>query len=120
MYYKFVCTTRKKRPLVNILRKTTPIEWDEWTMSHREHSKALNRTLRDIRSCDVIMGEINFVFVVDIRQTLPDIPIETRVKNVKACLKSSPLWAKIGTLQLRTNMRTYFGGRNSEFLSQLL
>lgn len=117
---EFFCNIRKNGPFADNLRKTKLIVWDECTMTHRAHGEALDRTLRDIRSCDKLMGGVTFVFAGDFRQTLPVIPRGTRADIVKACLKASPIWTKVETLQLRTNMRAHLGGSDSEFPSKLL
>lgn len=41
------------------------------TMIHRAHVEALDRTLRDIRSTNKVMGGINVIFAGGFRQTLP-------------------------------------------------
>lgn len=55
-------------------------------MIHRAHVEALDRTLRDIRNCDKIMGGITVMFTGDFRQTLPVIVRGTRADIVKSCL----------------------------------
>ncbi|GBP02221.1 hypothetical protein EVAR_87047_1 [Eumeta japonica] len=66
-----VCSIRKNGPLGKVLQDVSLIIWDECTMIHRAHVEALDRTLRDIRNCDKIMGGITVMFAGDFRQTLP-------------------------------------------------
>ncbi|CAB3233342.1 unnamed protein product [Arctia plantaginis] len=115
-----VCSIRKNGPLGKVLQDVTLIIWDECTMIHRAHVEALDRTLRDIRSCDKIMGGITVMFAGDFRQTLPVIVRGTRADIVKSCLKSSPLWKFVHTLKLSTNMRAHLGGGSTNFPSKLL
>lgn len=83
--------------------------------------EAVNRTLQDLRNSSAVMGGITFVFAGDFRQTLPVINRGTRADIIKACLKSSPLWASIETLKLRTNMRAHVHRMtDSDFPQQLL
>ncbi|CAK1599568.1 unnamed protein product [Parnassius mnemosyne] len=89
-------------------------------MIHRAHVEAIDRTLRDIRSCDKIMGGITVMFAGDFRQTLPVVVRGTRADIVKSCLKSSPLWKFVHTLKLSTNIRAHLGGGSTNFLLKLL
>ncbi|GBP66856.1 ATP-dependent DNA helicase pif1 [Eumeta japonica] len=115
-----VCSIRKNGPLGKVLQDVSLIIWDECTMIHRAHVEALDRTLRDIRNCDKIMGGITVMFAGDFRQTLPVIVRGTRADIVKACLKSSPLWKFVNILKLSTNMRAHLGGGSITFPSKLL
>ncbi|XP_029054764.2 uncharacterized protein LOC114882051 [Osmia bicornis bicornis] len=89
-------------------------------MCHRAHIEAIDRTLRDIKNCDKLMGGTTFVFAGDFRQTLPVIARGTRADIVKVCLKSSPIWRFVQKFNLRTNMGVYLGGGNAQFPSMLL
>lgn len=60
-------------------------------MNHKAHIEAINRTLKDLRYNNKLMGGITFVFVGDYRQTLPVTPKGTRTDVIYACLKSSPI-----------------------------
>ena len=54
-------------------------------MIHRAHVEALDRTLRDIRSSNKIMGGITVMFAGDFRQMLPVIVRGIRADIVKFC-----------------------------------
>lgn len=115
------CSIRKDGPFGKLLQDVSLIMWDECTMSHRAHVEAVDRTLKDLRNSNAIMGGITFVFAGDFRQTLPVVTKGTRADIIKACLKSSPLWSSIQKLNLRTNMRAHLGGAtNNDFPQQLL
>lgn len=60
-------------------------------MSHRSHIEAIDRTLKNLKCNNKLMGSITFVFAGDFRQTLPVIPKGTRADVVNACFKSSPI-----------------------------
>jgi ATP-dependent DNA helicase PIF1 len=115
-----ICSIRKNGPLGQLLQKVCLIIWDECTMSHRSHIEAVDRTLKDLRNSDKIMGGVTFVFAGDFRQTLPVVPRGTRADILKACLKSSPLWSSVQSITLRTNMRAHLGGGDRHFSSLLL
>lgn len=115
-----VCSIRKNGPLGQLLQDTSLVIWDECTMSHRAHVEAVERTLRDIRSSDRIMGGVTFVLAGDFRQTLPVITKGTRADVIRACLKSSTLWQSIETLNLRTNMRAHLSDNDDNNFSQKL
>ncbi|XP_060873906.1 ATP-dependent DNA helicase pif1-like [Metopolophium dirhodum] len=116
------CSIRKNGPLGKLLQDASLIMWDEYTMSHRAHIEAVDRTLKDLRNSCALMGGITFVFAGDFRKTLPVINRSTRADIIKACLKSSPLWTtSIENLKLRTNMRAHLHGiTDSDFPQQLL
>ncbi|XP_047537866.1 ATP-dependent DNA helicase pif1-like [Vanessa atalanta] len=89
-------------------------------MSHRAHVEAVDRTLKDLRNSDVVMGGATFVFAGDFRQTLPVITKGTRADIVTACLKSSYLWSSVKILSLRTNMRAHLSDNyDADFPYQL-
>jgi hypothetical protein len=46
---KYVCPIRKNSLLGKILQETSFVVWDECTMSHRSHTEAIDRTLKDLR-----------------------------------------------------------------------
>ncbi len=68
------------------------------------------------------MGGITVVLSGDFRQTLPIIPKGMKADKIQACLKSSPLWQQIKTMNLLKNMRSHlFGDQQSgQFAQNLL
>ncbi|CAF1658077.1 unnamed protein product, partial [Didymodactylos carnosus] len=64
-------------------------------MSHRQALEALDRTLQDLRGNGKHMCGVVVLLAGDFRQTLPVIPKETMVDEIKACLKSSSLWKHV-------------------------
>ncbi|UYV73419.1 hypothetical protein LAZ67_10003111 [Cordylochernes scorpioides] len=115
-----VCNIAKQSATSKILQQSSLFIWDECTMANRRSIEALDRTLRDLRDNNSIMGGVTFLFVGDFRQTLPVIPKGTRADEVNACLKRSHIWSSIVKLSLTINMRSHlFGDRGSSF-SQLL
>lgn len=69
-----VCNVSKNSSTARILRECKLIIWDEVTMSHKYAFEALDRSLRDIRSNDALMGGVTMLLTGDFRQTLPVIP----------------------------------------------
>ncbi|UYV65707.1 hypothetical protein LAZ67_3005188 [Cordylochernes scorpioides] len=115
-----VCNIAKQSATSKILQHCSLFIWDECTMAHRRSIEALDRTLKDLRDNNSIMGGVTFLFVGDSRQTLPVIPKGTRTDEVNACLKRSNIWSSIVKLSLTINMRSHlFGDRGISF-SQLL
>ena len=57
--------------------------------------EAVDRTLRDIRSSDQLIGGVTVVLPGEFRQTLPVIPRGTSADEIMANLKSSFLWQYI-------------------------
>ena len=91
-------------------------------MSNKRAFEAVDRTLRDIRGDDRLMGGLSFILAGDFRQTLPIVPKGTKADEIQACRKSSAkLWPHVTTLRLRTNMRVHlFGDSDSGAYSNLL
>ncbi|XP_053595501.1 uncharacterized protein LOC128667822 [Microplitis demolitor] len=102
-----LCNISKQSYIAHVIREAKLIVWDECTMAHKNAIEALNRTLKDIRNSDRIMGGITVVLAGDFRQTLPVVPRGTRADEVKACLKSSFLWPHVNVLSLKINMRVH-------------
>lgn len=71
---EYVFPIRKNGPLGKVLQEALFVVWDECTMIHRARIEAFDRTLRDLRSNNKLMGGISFAFAGDSRQTLPVIP----------------------------------------------
>ncbi|XP_037809132.1 ATP-dependent DNA helicase PIF1-like [Lucilia sericata] len=82
-------------------------------MAHKCGFEALNRSLKDIRSNNDIMGGITVLLAGDFRQTLPVVPRGSRADKVKACIKSSNLWQHTLKLSLHENMCVHLRGDNS-------
>lgn len=79
-------------------------------MSHKKSLEALDRTLRDIRGVDSIMGGVVLILAGDFRQTLPVIPRSTPADELNACLKQSAFWNYVQKYNLNTNMRVHLQG----------
>lgn len=90
-----------------MLRQCKLLVWDESTMAHKKAIEALNRTLQDLRNSTDIMGGMVVLLAGDFRQTLPVIQKRTPAVEIKACLKSSTLWATVRKFSLTTNMRVH-------------
>jgi hypothetical protein len=91
--------------MAQVIKQCRLIVWDECSMSHRKGSEAVDRTLRDLRDCNLPMGGITVVLSGDFRQKLPVVPKGTKADQLLACLKSSPMWPAVRTLSLSHNMR---------------
>ena len=105
---KPVCNISKNTPLAEILQKCTLIVWDECTMTHKANLEAVNRTLKDLKDPNCVMGGVTFVMAGDFRQTLPIVDRGTRANEIDACIKSSTLWSKVQRkFKLTTNMRVH-------------
>ena len=74
-------------------------------MSHKHVAECMDRTLRDLCSCDLPFGGKVMVFGGDFRQILPVIRRGTRGDVVSACLNRSSLWRYVKVLNLTINMR---------------
>lgn len=77
-----ICNVNKNSTTARILRECKLIIWDEVTMSHKYAFEALDRSLRDIRSNDSLMGGVTMLLTGDFRQTLPVIPRSNYCRTV--------------------------------------
>ncbi|XP_024878028.1 ATP-dependent DNA helicase PIF1-like, partial [Temnothorax curvispinosus] len=90
-------------------------------MSHKSHIDAVNRTLKDLRTSEKVMGGVTFVFTGDFRQTLPVVPKGTRADIMKVCMKKSEIWQHVRKLRLNINMRVHLrGDKNLEQFAEYL
>ena len=105
-----------------LLQKCKLIVWDECTMSHKNGLEALDRTLKDLRHNNTIMGGMVVILAGDFRQTLPVIAKGTPANQLNACIKSSYLWTHITKYKLTTNMRValHNDATAAQFSTQLL
>ena len=76
-------------------------------MSHKAALEALDKTLRDLRGNNILMGGVTLLIAGDFRQTLPVIPRGTKADQLKACIKASYLWQHVKQLKLIINMRVH-------------
>uniref|UniRef100_A0A0L8FQW8 ATP-dependent DNA helicase n=1 Tax=Octopus bimaculoides TaxID=37653 RepID=A0A0L8FQW8_OCTBM len=100
------CHISKSSDNAKVLRRCQLIVLDECTMAHKGALEAL-----EIRDCqDPLVGGVTLLLSGDFRQTLPVIPKGTRADEVRAYLKSSPLWHQVTILRLNTNVRAQLYG----------
>ncbi|KAF2893481.1 hypothetical protein ILUMI_12691 [Ignelater luminosus] len=71
------CNITKTSAMAKVLQNCKIIIWDECTMAHKRALEALDRTLRDLRSNQIIFGGAMIVLAGDFRQMLPVIPRST-------------------------------------------
>lgn len=116
------CNIARGSGMAKLLQQCKLIVWDECTMAHKQAMEALDRTLRDLRSNDDIMGGVTVVLAGDFRQTLPVLPRSTPADELNACLKASQLWRYVRKLSLTINMRVHLLNDKSAgwFSEQLL
>ena len=79
--------------------------WDEGHITHKHVAECIDRTLRDICSCDFPFGGKVVVFGGTFRQILPVIKRASRGDVVSAYLNRSSLWRYVKVMPLTINMR---------------
>ena len=100
-----VCNISKQGALAKLIQSAKLLVWDEAPMIHRHAAECIDRSLRDLCSCDLPFGGKVIVFGGDFRQILPVIRHGTRSEVVSACLNKSPLWGCVKVMKLTINMR---------------
>ncbi|UYV68898.1 hypothetical protein LAZ67_6001521, partial [Cordylochernes scorpioides] len=117
-----LCNIGKTSGMATVLKTCQIIIWDECTMAHKKALEALDRTLRDFRGNQRLMGGALILLAGDFRQILPVIPRATPADELNACLKNSALWRHVKKITLSTNMRAHLHGDVSAqtFAKQLL
>ena len=85
---------------------TDLVIWNEAPMQHRHIHEAVNRTFKDIRSCeDKPFGGLTIVFRGDFKQILLVIVKGSQPEIVGACMqRSHAVWSCIQVLKLKQNM----------------
>lgn len=105
------CSIGHDSNIVELIKRTDLIIWDEAPMQHRYSFECLDRSLRDImKSVDMHrlnmpFGGITILLGGDFRQVFPVIPRAPRGEIVCACITRSRLWSIIKVFLLRQNMR---------------
>ncbi|KAK9714009.1 hypothetical protein RND81_06G065300 [Saponaria officinalis] len=94
----------KQSGLAELIRACRLIIWDEASMAKRQSIEHIERTLRDVCSCDTVFGGKTVVFGGDFRQVLPVIPKSTLQEAVNASFVLSPLWPTLTKIHLTVNM----------------
>ncbi|XP_076931075.1 uncharacterized protein LOC143596098, partial [Bidens hawaiensis] len=92
-----------------LLEKTKLIIWDEAPMHHKHGFQALDRSLKDVLSSNLLFGGKVVVFGGDFRQILPVVQKGTRQDIVNASLCSSYIWSEYNVLTLTKNLRLTMG-----------
>jgi hypothetical protein len=87
------------------LRKAKFIVVDEVSMMTEHQFNMMDRFLRELMSCNEIMGGKVVLLMHDWRQQLPILPHGNRADIVAACIFNSPLWTSVRKLKLNQNMR---------------
>ncbi|XP_059629829.1 uncharacterized protein LOC132272752 [Cornus florida] len=77
-----VCKISKQSSIVESMRKTSVIIWDEAPMAKRYAIEAVDRTLQDLLSTTEPFGGKVAVFGGDFRQVLPVVPRGTRTETI--------------------------------------
>lgn len=102
-----ICNIGKRSGMATVLKTCKLIIWDECTMANKRGLEALDRTLRDFRDNQQLMGGALILLAGDFRQILPVIQRATPADELNACLKASPLWRHVKKITLSTNMRVH-------------
>ncbi|KHN38785.1 hypothetical protein D0Y65_046396 [Glycine soja] len=95
--------------VVELLKQTSLIIWEEAPVAHKYHFEALDKTLRDImritNEVDIVFGGKVIDFGGDFRQILSVIPRGTHSDIVHPTINASYLWDHCTILTLTKNMR---------------
>ncbi|XP_076904031.1 uncharacterized protein LOC143559294 [Bidens hawaiensis] len=92
-----------------LLEKTKLIIWDEDPMHHKHGFQALDRSLKDVLSSNLLFGGKVVVFGGDFRQILPVVQKGSRQDIINASLCSSYIWSECNVLRLTKNPRLTMG-----------
>ena len=86
-----MCGISKQTVLAKLIKRAKLLVWDEALMTHRFAAECIDRSMKDLRSCDLPFGGIVIVFGGDFRQILPVVRHGTWADVSSACLNRSPL-----------------------------
>ncbi|XP_076920917.1 uncharacterized protein LOC143582176 [Bidens hawaiensis] len=97
-----------------LLENTKLIIWDEAPMHHKHGFQALDMSLKDVLSSNLLFGGKVVVFGGDFRQILPVVQKGSRQDIVNASLCSSYIWSECNVLRLTKNLRLTMGMPSSD------
>lgn len=101
-----VCSIKKNTQVVELLKQTDVIIWDEAPMNDRRCFEALDRTLRDIMNTpDDLFGKKTVILGGDFRQTLPVKKKAPKEEIIASSITLSYLWPAFQIIRLKQNMR---------------
>ncbi|GBG77958.1 hypothetical protein CBR_g25888 [Chara braunii] len=95
----------KQSELAEFIRRADLIVWDEAAMSNKFHLETLDIMLRDVCNSNLPFGGKVLVLFGDFRQVLPVVKHGSRVQQIDASIKMSPLWKFFEVHCLTDNMR---------------
>lgn len=96
----------QRSDLGKLLMRASIIVWDEAPMISRLAVAAVDKLMRDLKSCnDIPFGGTTVVFSGDFRQVLPVVKREGRAGITSMIIKKLGWWRNVQTLPLLTNMR---------------
>jgi len=110
-----VCDISKRsNGLLELLKRTKLIVWDEISMQHKHVIECVDRTLRDLLSNNEFFGGITVVFAGGWKQILPVVRNGGKAQILAATFRSSKKWPFVQQCTLLTNMRIKLYGTDDE------
>ncbi|GBN40434.1 hypothetical protein AVEN_117521-1 [Araneus ventricosus] len=83
-----VCNISETTGQAKVLQTCKIVVWDECTMVHKKSFEALDRSFRDQRKNDQLLGGSLLLLAGNFRQSLPVIPNSIPADDLNACLKT--------------------------------
>ncbi|XP_065315463.1 uncharacterized protein LOC135924333 [Gordionus sp. m RMFG-2023] len=106
------CNIPYQSQIVELIRQSVIIIWDEISMTHKHIFEAVDRSFQDIMKLDKPFGGKIIIFGGDFRQILPVIKRGGRCEIVNSTLKRSYLWSHIVPLRVGEGCETFDGSRD--------
>ena len=100
-----MCNIPKQSALAKLIMRTHLLVWDEAYMSNKFVAECVDRSLRDLCSCDLPFGGKVMVFGGNFRQIPPVVKHGSRADIVSVCLNRSLIWRYVKVMKLTINMR---------------
>jgi len=101
-----VDSIKASSPMLEILKGTKVIIWDEVPMQHKYAIDSVDQSLKDLlKRPDTPFGGITVVFGGDFQQTLPVVSRESRQQIIAASFVQGNLWHHVKVFYLKQNMR---------------
>ncbi|CAI9259203.1 unnamed protein product [Lactuca saligna] len=111
----YACNIRKHTMLVELLKHTSIVIWDEAPMSDRRCFECLDRSLRDILECNTKpFGVMSMLLGGDFRQTLTVSPNSTPSEIISLTLPNSTIGPYFTLHKLNDSMRLKGYSHSSE------
>jgi len=111
-----ICFIIARLKLVNLLKRTILIIWNEISMQHKHNFMIINASLCDILQFSDVFDEISVILEKDFAQITFMISWENRSAQINVSICSFWIWNHLTVLKLHRNMQIQSSLNNQQFV----